>query len=297
MFSDRFYLRSPDPEEKLSLLFCLLAAVIAAFVVELVSLTWFRDGAALIQNLEVTVPALQHGRLWTLLTYGFVHWNTAQNLLHVVVVIMGLVIFGRELLPSLGPVRFIALYAGALILGALTWAGANWSHPEAHLFGAMAGVYALLAVFACLHPDRDFSFTVFFFPVTTKPRHLAVGLVAMEFMAFLFYEVYRAAAPFSYAPSAHLGGVAAGLIYCRFFHANRWASGKVAEAVEPVRMPAIKPTGFPVHEATRASAPARDELRAEVDRILDKINSSGLGALTAAEKQVLDEAKHQLSRR
>ncbi|MEO5960708.1 MAG: DUF6576 domain-containing protein, partial [Opitutaceae bacterium] len=39
------------------------------------------------------------------------------------------------------------------------------------------------------------------------------------------------------------------------------------------------------------------EVRAEVDRILDKINSHGFGALTADEKRVLDGAKDLLSRR
>jgi hypothetical protein len=33
-------------------------------------------------------------------------------------------------------------------------------------------------------------------------------------------------------------------------------------------------------------------MRVEVDRILDKINTSGLASLTAAEKRLLDEAKN-----
>ena len=41
----------------------------------------------------------------------------------------------------------------------------------------------------------------------------------------------------------------------------------------------------------------RENLRAEVDRILDKINSQGFGALTAEEKRILDEARDLLSRR
>jgi hypothetical protein len=40
----------------------------------------------------------------------------------------------------------------------------------------------------------------------------------------------------------------------------------------------------------------RDHLRAEVDRILDKINSKGFGALTSEEKKTLDEARDLLSR-
>ena len=40
-----------------------------------------------------------------------------------------------------------------------------------------------------------------------------------------------------------------------------------------------------------------DEVKAEVDRILDKINTSGFGALTDEEKRILDRAKDMLNRR
>jgi hypothetical protein len=40
----------------------------------------------------------------------------------------------------------------------------------------------------------------------------------------------------------------------------------------------------------------RNDLRVEVDRILDKINSEGFGALTPEEKRLLDEARDLLSR-
>jgi hypothetical protein len=40
----------------------------------------------------------------------------------------------------------------------------------------------------------------------------------------------------------------------------------------------------------------RNDLRVEVDRILDKINSEGFGALTQEEKRLLDEARDLLSR-
>ena len=38
----------------------------------------------------------------------------------------------------------------------------------------------------------------------------------------------------------------------------------------------------------------RDDLQAEVDRILDKINLSGFGSLTEEEKNTLDRAKEIL---
>jgi hypothetical protein len=49
--------------------------------------------------------------------------------------------------------------------------------------------------------------------------------------------------------------------------------------------------------AYRVDPSNRDGLRAEVDRILDKINSEGFSALTPDERQILDEAKDLLSRR
>jgi hypothetical protein len=49
--------------------------------------------------------------------------------------------------------------------------------------------------------------------------------------------------------------------------------------------------------AQKVNLSPRADLRAEVDRILDKINSQGFGALTEEEKRRLDEAKDLLSRR
>ena len=45
----------------------------------------------------------------------------------------------------------------------------------------------------------------------------------------------------------------------------------------------------------RETAPAF--FKRQEDRILDKINSQGFGALTPEEKRILDEAKDMLSRR
>ncbi|MCC5022360.1 MAG: hypothetical protein J6386_06020 [Candidatus Synoicihabitans palmerolidicus] len=45
------------------------------------------------------------------------------------------------------------------------------------------------------------------------------------------------------------------------------------------------------------SSVSPQNLRAEVDRILDKINSQGFGALTDDEKQLLDQAKDMLNQR
>jgi hypothetical protein len=48
--------------------------------------------------------------------------------------------------------------------------------------------------------------------------------------------------------------------------------------------------------AYRINLSERESLKAEVDRILDKINTSGFGSLTAEEKRTLDAARTILSK-
>ena len=50
-------------------------------------------------------------------------------------------------------------------------------------------------------------------------------------------------------------------------------------------------------EPEKPTRMGKADLRAEVDRILDKINSQGFGSLTDEEKRCLDQAKDLLNRR
>ena len=130
-----------------------------------------------------------------------------------------------------------------------------------------------------------------------RPKHLALGLLVIDLFAFGFYEILGNPPPFAYAPSAHLGGMMAGWIYYRFVHRSEWRAfgPRVAPETPPWlnRARPTEPTAPPPpDESTR-----RASLRAEVDRILDKINSHGFAALSVDERRLLDEAKDVLSRR
>ena len=126
---------------------------------------------------------------------------------------------------------------------------------------------------------------------------LAERETLLDLAGFAFYEVLGAASPFGVAHSAHLGGMFAGWIYFRYVHDRAWTFiGARRQANSSRRTVA---TEFPADEADdSAELPtANRNLRAEVDRILDKINSEGFGALTPEEKRLLDSAKDLLSRR
>lgn len=120
----------------------------------------------------------------------------------------------------------------------------------------------------------------------------------IDLCGFLFYEILRVHSPFGFAHSAHLGGMAVGWLYYQFTAGDGWQLPSLRRVhVEPPKW-MRKKNAMPEAPACRVNVPpaSKDELRAEVDRILDKINSKGFQALSADEKHTLDEARNLLNR-
>ncbi|MBI4624996.1 MAG: rhomboid family intramembrane serine protease [Verrucomicrobia bacterium] len=302
MLSNRPYMREDYPRERTSVLTWLISALIASFVLQVVlGSPWFNGEQLIYRFLGLTIPGLQAGRVWTLFTHPILH--DSRFIFHIIVNLFALYFLGRELLPMLGPRRFLGLFAAATVIGGLAWTAVHWRFGGGDMhIGATAPVLALLILFACFFPNQELNFLLFFlFPVTLKPKHLAYGLAGLDLFGLLFYEIHGAALPFNMftASSAHVGGMVTGFLYYRFFHDAHWFLGaeQSAEIELPRWMKRVKkpPATKPVFPANTGGS--REDLRAEVDRILDKINSDGFGSLTPQEKRVLDEAKDLLSRR
>lgn len=298
MLSDRSYLREPPSERGLPALAWLISAIVAAYIIELfTSSTWLHGDPDIVNRLAFTISGIKELRFWTVGTHSLLH--SQDNLLHIVGVVAGLLLLGRKLVPVIGPAKFLRVYFGAIALGALVWTAVNWRNGGV-LIGGAAGVYGLIAFYACLHPNLELSFLLFFvFPITLKPKHLAWSMALVDILACAYYEILGAKPPFVYAASAHLGGLTAGWLYYRFFYANTRSivtahSGKL---VAPTRANRKSVDFAPASTPPTPTHPTRrEELRIEVDRILDKINSTGLSSLTASEKHLLDEAKALLTK-
>ena len=294
MLSDRTYMRDNYPRERASVLAWLISAIVAAFVLQLVFERILEMPGALEHYFGLSTSGLRGGRVWTLLTYSFLH--DTRNLLHIVGNLMGLYFLGRVLLPFLGATRFLSLYAAMVLVGGAAWAAANW-HVGGTVVGASAGVAGLFVVFASFYPNQPVTFLLFFIvPVTLKPKYVAWAALAFSLAGCVSYEIMGYPSPFGFAHSAHLGGMLVGWIYYRYVHEANWHLPTRSSDIELPKW---------MKKAAKAPAPAvfqvnvgtPGDLRAEVDRILDKINSQGFGALTADEKRLLDEAKDMLSRR
>ncbi|MCW5549977.1 MAG: rhomboid family intramembrane serine protease [Opitutaceae bacterium] len=298
MLSDRPYMRDDHGGYRApgtSMLTWIIVAIIAGFILQNIFLRWFNAGSLFHYNLALTAEGFQAGKVWTLLTYSLLH--STSNLLHIIGNLLAIYFLGRELIGLLGERRFLGFCLTAVAVGGLAWTAVHWNGGGI-LLGASAATCGLLAVFACFFPNRQITFLLFFIlPVTVKPKYLAWAVLGLDACGFVFYEIMGAVSPFGIAHSAHLGGMLTGWIYHRYIHDSHWSlPWQRTEMTLPRWARKAKVSTNPAPRYTVNLENAAD-LRAEVDRILDKINSEGFGALTAEEKRVLDGARDQLSRR
>ncbi len=306
MLYDRSYMRTPTGRGSPSFLAWFLGALVLVYVLQEIARVWFRSDF-LVDFGALRGDSLRSGHLWSLLSYAVLHGSLSHLLFNG----LGLFFLGRALQEDLGGARLAQLTLVGAIGAAIAWAGVNFQR-QGYLVGASGVAMAYLAVFACLHPRRPITLLLFFvLPVTILPIWMATLFGGIELMGLLFKELPYQGSLYGVAHSAHLGGLAAGWLYHRFVLAPV-PSGTSIETPAWFRRRADKPAPhYKVNlppaaarpERTTASGPASAPasttadsaaIRAEVDRILDKINLQGFGALTAEERRTLDDARRHL---
>lgn len=293
MISDRPYMRSVSPNSGMAPLFWLIGALLAVFVVQNIAIVWFKSNA-IAEWFGLSTEGLSHGRMWTLFSYGLLH--DTRGIWHILVNGLGLFFLGRVVLPELGARRFLLLFFGCTILGGLFWIAVPSSRGGL-LVGASAGVFGMLIYFACKHPNERITLLLFFvLPVSVVPKFLAMIVAGVSLFLFLFSELPGASFSTGIAHSAHLGGMLAALILFRVWDG---ASATVPESrsVELPKWMRKKRANPDIGGNYRVNVSQGRDMKREVDRILDKINHSGFGSLTAEEKRTLDEARDTLGKR
>lgn len=270
----------------------LIATIISAFVVQLILLSpWLGSTGALVAKLSLTVGGIRDWHLWTLATHSLLH-STGWPF-HILFTVVGLIFVGRELEPQLGSAKFLGLYISSIVFSGLCWCAVHWLQGGAHI-GAGAAIFAFLVVLSQINPGMEFG--VFYFPITFRLRVIVWTLLAAELLALLFYEIPGAAVPLGLSPSTDLGGMLAGWLFFRFVHTNDgW--DRAASLRWPAWLKFRRPSASAGTRPSLGGSLRSGNLRADVDRILDKINSHGFGSLTDEEKQILDDAKDLLSKR
>ncbi|MDQ8205185.1 rhomboid family intramembrane serine protease [Pelagicoccus sp. SDUM812003] len=241
--------------------------------------------------------SLAKGFIWTPLTYSFLHG--VGNWLHIIGNMLGIFFIGRVILPVLGQKRFLQLYFASVLVGGLLWFALTFISGAGSVVGASAAVFGLLTFFACVYPDREIQMLLFFvLPIRVKPKVLAYVMLGISILGLLFQELFSTGG-YRVAHSAHLGGMLTGYLFFKYVYtANPYDnSGNLNLSLARFfKKPSAKKSKTTFNYKVNVSSKQRD-LKREVDRILDKINSKGFGSLDAEEKKTLDEARDLLRRR
>jgi membrane associated rhomboid family serine protease len=295
MLSDRPYMRdSYGRAPGFSALTWLICIIAGGFVVENIFLRWFGGdvGAQFMRLLTLSPEGVLNGFVWSLASHALLH--DANNLFHLGFTLLMLYLFGRIVVDEIGPRRMLTVFIAAVAVGGLVWLAVNWTHAG-RLYGASAGVSALLILFACLQPHQPI--TLFMIDVGMRAKHLAIGLVTIDVLGLLLLEIPGRGSWFAMPHSAHLGGMLTGWLYFRYVLQRDSGPLFSKPAIELPRWFRKARKGDLPPPAFKVNLTDKVDMRAEIDRILDKINSDGFQSLTADEKRRLDLAKDHLSRR
>ncbi len=300
MLYDRSYMKKPFAGGLRSSIDKLIVVLIGCFLVQVVYALF--SGASLDQGLHVewfwfSGLFIDRGFVWTIATFPFFH--TGPLLL--IVNLLGLHFIGRSVESELGIRNFYWLCALSVFFGALLWLVFHYSDQSIYLSGSTCVVLSLLTFFCFSHPDRPITFLLLLvLPVTIKPKYILMGVLGLELFGFLFWELRGSAGGATY--SSHLGGMLAGAFVYWFILSGRVFPSFVFTTKKPKASSFGKKPSF-FFTKTKAAKPSysvdlsdHQVLQAEVDRILDKINEKGFGALSQKEKNTLDKAKGLLNK-
>lgn len=253
----------------------LLVATAAVFLLQK---TVFYGGA--LEDLFEFVASDVLRRPWTLLTYALLH----GGFLHFLVNMLVLFMFGPPVENRLGGRVFLRLYVLAALGGSLLSLLMVPIAGDAAVLGASAAVYGVMMAFVLEWPDAPVM--IFPLPVPVKAKWLVIFVAGMSLLWGLL-QVHDGIAHF-----AHLGGFAAAFLYLRggqlLSRPRARRPGERAPAVL-VRPGATDVVQNADHTPASPRRSTDATVKAEVDRVLDKISQRGLHSLTADERRFLDE--------
>lgn len=305
MLYDRPYMQASSDRRGPSALSWLIIAVASVFLGTRLLSVFLPD-----TNLVYTLHDLfgmsrnnfRSGRIWSIFTYSFFH----GSLFHVGINLLIIYGIGRSLQAELGEKQFLYLYSIGVLLGGITVFILDLNGSGITV-GASAGALAMITVY-CFQ-RWEMPVTLLFLEITFKMKWLFFAILAWDALGYLLPLLSQISSMGSGAPgggtshTAHLGGILGGFLYYKYLMGNQFNPGGLSQ--DAVSMPKWfskkaskpKPSVTPTPKKPRGVGKMdRKGLQAEVDRILDKINSEGFGSLSDEEKKTLDRARDILSR-
>lgn len=286
-------MRQGDTRQEIPALYWIIITVAVSYLLQNILGGWF------VNLLCLSGEQLQRGFVWTLLSYSLLH----AGFFHIFFNMLMLWMWGRDVQKSISGHKFVVLYLICVLAGAVLWLMFNFSpgrngETAPIVFGASAGVAGVFTVYCLRHwSERITLYLYFVLPVSLTGKHMLMIFAGIDVAGFLCEEVgHMNLFARGVAYSAHVGGMIGGWFFHKYLSSREPLFSKGGASVElPDWIKKKAPSAQDIRNFT-INITSRKQLREEVDRILDKINSEGFGSLSDEEKRTLDRAKDILSK-
>jgi hypothetical protein len=252
--------------------------IVAVYVVTFIvcGLASAAGGIGFLTLLVFDSTRVLQGEVWRIFSYGLVNLPQARDV-WVLVELLMLAQFGREVEKVFGRATFLKLYACLYLLPPLLFTALGFWWPTM-LAGGTAG-FAIFIAFAALYPDAALLFNIL-------AKWAAIALVA-------FYSLQGVAAK----DWVHLLSLWATVGFAYGFTRHQQGRFSFPAAIVFKRKPRLRVLPDLPAEKPEPRRGAKPESMVEIDALLDKIATSGIGSLTAKERARLDAARDNLKKR
>jgi len=221
------------------------------------------------------VPVLvKQGMIWQIFTYMFLHGGW----MHIIFNMFFLWMFGSEIERHWGTTEFLKYFFITGIGAGICAVVFNWN-SNIPTVGASGAIYGILLAYGMMFPDR---LIYFWFLIPIKTKYFVMILGGVAFMATLNNTQD------GISHIAHLSGMVIGLVYLK----TDWRLNNIVEGFR--NFVSQKPSQ-PKNSYGKIDSAQPNDLRRQIDKILDRINEVGYENLTDEERHILTEASRRLS--
>ena len=248
------------------------------------------SGSSILSYLAVPADLTQLVyRAWTPVTYMFLH----EGFLHILFNMFSLFWFGRIFLMYFSERQLVGLYLVGGLSAALVYIIAYNLFPyysetlhQSLLLGASGSIMAIIVATALRSPDMELQL-------------LFLGSIKLKYIAIFFVltSLFGITSTNSGGELAHLGGALAGYLFVVSLRQGKdFTKGlnKILDVIYNLfgrHKLKVKPTSYRRNSTMSDAEFNINKARkmADIDRILDKIKTSGYGSLSTEEKKRLFE--------
>ncbi|MHC4941011.1 MAG: rhomboid family intramembrane serine protease [Planctomycetota bacterium] len=253
---------------------CVIGLAVVHLIMAIIARAAPRTYVAIEDFLALSPEGLLSGKIWQLVTYSLLH--SQGGIWHILINCLVFWWFGQMVENRLGTKRFIYFCLAASVVGGLMFVGWGLVTGIANgVIGASGVTMALLVLCAFWYPKLEILFMFF---LRMKLWIVAAILVGLD----LLNALQSTGGPVAY--TAHLGGALWGFLYYRYGPNIDGLFRKIDRMADEAE-----------RKKQRKKQAQSADLRAEVDRILDKVNREGMHALSDEERSFLKKASKKLN--